>query len=315
MSIAKKESVLVIDDDKLNIIALTRILGSDYQVYFESDSESGIRAAKTLKPDLILLDVVMPKMTGFEVIRILKADEETRHIPVIFLTGRRDVQDEEAGFILGAIDYITKPFSAAVVKLRVSNQLKIISQMRTVYNLSVEDTLTGLGNRRHFNNILNKEWQKSARKHTPLGFMIIDIDHFKKYNDTYGHLSGDAVLRGVADAIKANALSATDQIARWGGEEFAIILPETDLPSAKIIAENVRSGVEAAVFEIEDNIMTSITISIGVHSIIAESDPGYTLKKFISDTDSALYKAKNQGRNKVIAIEQPEIEIKEAAHA
>jgi len=127
----KKESVLVIDDDKLNIIALTRILGSDYQVYFEGSGESGIRAAKTLKPDLILLDIVMPKTTGFDAIKILKNDEETRNIPVIFLTGRRDVQDEEAGFVLGAIDYITKPFSAPVVKLRVGNQLKIINKMRT----------------------------------------------------------------------------------------------------------------------------------------------------------------------------------------
>ena len=122
----KRESILIIDDDKLNIIALTRILGADYQVYFEGSGESGIKAAKTFKPDLILLDVLMPEITGFEVIKILKADEETKAIPVIFLTGRRDVQDEEAGFVLGAIDYITKPFSASVVKLRVGNQLKIM---------------------------------------------------------------------------------------------------------------------------------------------------------------------------------------------
>lgn len=122
----KKESILIIDDDKLNIIALTRILGADYQVYFEGNGESGIKAAKTFKPDLILLDVLMPEITGFEVIKTLKSDEETKGIPVIFLTGRRDVQDEEAGFVLGAIDYITKPFSASVVKLRVGNQLKIL---------------------------------------------------------------------------------------------------------------------------------------------------------------------------------------------
>jgi len=130
-----KESILIIDDDKLNIIALTRILSSDYQVYFERDGESGIEAAKTLKPDLILLDVIMPKMTGFEVIKILKADEDICNIPVIFLTGRRGIQDEEAGFALGAIDYITKPFSVPVVKLRVGNQLKIIQQMRQIDSL------------------------------------------------------------------------------------------------------------------------------------------------------------------------------------
>jgi len=126
MSAVKKESILVIDDDKLNIIALTRILNSDYQVYFESDGESGIKAAKTFKPDLILLDVVMPGMTGFEVIAALKNDEDTKNIPVIFLTGRRDIQDEEMGFVLGAVDYITKPFSTSVVKLRVCNHLKSV---------------------------------------------------------------------------------------------------------------------------------------------------------------------------------------------
>ena len=123
----KRESILIIDDDKLNIIALTRILGADYQVYFESGGENGIKVAKTLKPDLILLDVLMPEITGLEVIKFLKTDEETRDIPVIFLTGRRDVQDEEAGFVLGAVDYITKPFSASVVKIRVRNQLKIVT--------------------------------------------------------------------------------------------------------------------------------------------------------------------------------------------
>ena len=303
MSLLRKESILVIDDDKLNIIALTRILGSDYQVYFEGDGESGIKAARTFKPDLILLDVVMPKMTGFEVIKILKADEETANIPVIFLTGRRDVQDEEAGFVLGAIDYITKPFSASVVKLRVSNQLKIITQMRQIYSLSVEDALTGIGNRRHFNNILNQEWQRSVSDQTPLAFMILDIDHFKNYNDTYGHLSGDAVLKGAAQVIKSCAAPVTEHVARWGGEEFAIIYPGATVADAQTLAENVRTSIEAASFEIEGGISTKITMSIGVHSIIADTNPDYTLKNFISDTDAALYEAKKQGRNRVCAVE------------
>jgi len=304
MTIPKKESILVIDDEKLNIIALTRILGSDYQVYFESDGESGVEAAKTLQPDLILLDVVMPKMTGFEIIKILKSDEETRHIPVIFLTGRRDVQDEEAGFILGAVDYITKPFSASVVKLRVGNQLKIISQMRIIYNLSVEDALTGLGNRRYLNNVLNQEWQRSARQKLPLSFMIIDVDYFKKCNDTYGHLAGDTVLKGVAGVIRNCAARATDHVARWGGEEFAVILPETNLAGAGVVAERIRSNIEDAEFEVSDGIKIKITLSIGIHSAIVDADQGYTLKDFISDTDAALYEAKEQGRNRIIAVDR-----------
>jgi len=120
----KKGKLLIIDDDKLNIMALENTLSLDYQVYFEKDGKSGIKAAKTLEPDLILLDIVMPDITGFDVIKTLKLDKDTRNIPVVFLTGRKDVQDEEAGFILGANDYITKPFSPSVVKLRVENQLK-----------------------------------------------------------------------------------------------------------------------------------------------------------------------------------------------
>lgn len=304
MDMTKKESVLVIDDDKLNIIALTRILGSEYQVYFEGDGESGIRAAKTFKPDVILLDIVMPKMTGFEVIKVLKEDADTKDIPVIFLTGRRDVQDEEAGFILGAVDYITKPFSASVVKLRVASQFKIIKQLRKIYNLSVEDALTGLGNRRHFNNILNQEWQRSIRHKTPISFMILDIDFFKKYNDTYGHLSGDAVLKGAALVIKECAARATDHVARWGGEEFAVILPDTDLAGAKTVAESIRKAIEDATFVMEDNITTQITISIGVHCVVASCNEEYSLKNFISDTDAALYEAKKQGRNRVVAIKE-----------
>jgi len=299
----QKESILIIDDDKLNIIALTRILGADYQVYFEGDGESGIHSAKTFKPDLILLDLVMPKMSGYDVIKILKADEETRNIPVIFLTGRRDVQDEEAGFVLGAIDYITKPFSASVVKLRVGNQLKIVNQMRMIHNLSMEDALTGISNRHHFNNVLTREWERSVRQQLPLAFVIVDIDNFKTYNDTYGHLSGDAILKDTAKIIMNGVSKGKDCVARWSGKEFAIILPETNLAGAMAIAENIRQNVEATTFEIKDNVTTNIVVSIGVNSVIAEQDENYTLRDFISNTDAALTIAKKQGSNRVMPAE------------
>ena len=302
MMLCKKASILIIDDDKLNIIALTRILGSDYTVYFEGTGESGVKAAKMFKPDLIMLDVIMPNMSGFDVIKILKEDEETRDIPVIFLTGRRDVQDEEVGFVLGAVDYITKPFSVGVVKLRVENQLKIVSHMRTIYKISTEDALTCLGNRRHFNNVLDSEWKRSAMAKSHICFMVMDIDHFKKYNDTYGHLSGDAVLRGVADVIRNCVPESSDHISRWGGEEFALVLPESDINDGLLVAEKIRESMENTKFELEDNVETSITISIGVHSVVAGEQPDYTLKNFIADTDAALYNAKRQGRNRVVCV-------------
>ena len=299
---SKKETVLIIDDNKLNIMALIRILGSEYTIYFEDDAAKGIQAAKAFKPDLILLDVVMPDMTGFEVIKILKNDDSVRDVPVIFLTGRNDVQDEELGLVLGAVDYIRKPFSASVVMLRVGQQLKMQRLLREVYNLSVEDALTGLGNRRHFNNTLLQEWQRSARQQLPLGFMVLDIDHFKKFNDTYGHVSGDAVLKTAAAVIKAGASRATDHVARWGGEEFAVILYETDLVGTMIVAENIRQSIASTVFKLDDGVSVNITVSVGAHSIIAEADSAYTLKNFISDADAALYEAKNQGRNRVVAF-------------
>jgi len=303
MNHSKKETILIIDDSKLSIIALIRILGLEYTIYFEDDAEKGIQAARTFKPDLILLDIMMPGMSGFEVIKILKNEESTRDIPVIFLTGRGDVQDEELGFVLGAADYIKKPFSASIVMLRVAHQLKMQQLLREVYNLSVEDVLTGLGNRRHFNNVLMQEWQRSVRQQLPLGFMILDIDFFKKVNDTYGHLSGDAVLKAVATIIKESVARASDHVARWGGEEFAVILYETDINGTKIVAERLRQRIASTLFKLEGNAEINVTISIGIHSTVAEADSAYTLKNFISDADAALNDAKRQGRNRVVAFE------------
>ena len=303
MATDKRDTILIIDDSKLNVMALSRILSQQYSVFFEDSGEKGIRAAKLYKPDLILLDIIMPHMTGYKVIKILKADPETCNIPVIFLTGRGDVQDIELGFILGAVDYINKPFSPAVVMLRIRTQLKIVHQMRAIENLSREDALTRLGNRRQFNYILNQVWAVSKRQRLPLSLMIINIDRFKNYNDTYGHLSGDMVIKGIAEIISSCVLRATDHVARWGGEEFAVILPGTDLDGALLVSEKIRSGVENAVFELTGGAATNVTVSIGVHSVVVSTDDTYTPKHFISDTDAALYEAKKQGRNRIVAVE------------
>jgi len=296
-----KNSVLIVDDEGLNITALTHILNSDYTIYIEKDGIGCIETAKEMKPDLILLDVIMPAMDGFEVIKILKATAETRDIPVVFVTGLRNSQDEELGFVLGASDYINKPFNASVVKLRVKNQMQLVNQMREIRHLSITDTLTEVGNRRHFNDVIQQEWQRAVRRETNLSFMILDIDHFKMYNDTYGHLQGDIVLKNIANLINSRLLRPADQLARWGGEEFAIILPETDLDGAKNVAEDIRVAIENAEFMTVDNKPTRVTISIGVNSI-RPSREGYTLEKFVADADAALYKAKELGRNRVCVI-------------
>jgi len=177
-----------------------------------------------------------------------------------------------------------------------------IQEIAALYDISINDDLTGLGNRRYYNNVLSQRWNISLQRQEPLSFLILDIDHFKKVNDTYGHVSGDLVLKGIAAVLK-NSLRGSDHIARWGGEEFAIILTKTSMPSALKVAENVRSAVENAIFEIENERKIKLTVSIGVHSITVQPESEYTLVKFLSDADAALYRAKQTGRNKVCHVE------------
>ena len=294
--------VLAIDDSKLNLHALNQMLGDIYTVKCVSNPADGLAEVKSFKPDLILLDVVMPQMSGFDVITLIKEDEETRDIPVIFLTGLSDRKNELLGLSLGAVDYIKKPFDAHTVILRVKTQFKIINLLRELYTLSVTDHLTGLGNRRHFSKVLEAEWKRSSRSKRPLGFIISDIDHFKKFNDTFGHLSGDLVLRDVAKVIKESAKRVTDHVARWGGEEFAIILPDTDISGAFFVAEKVRAEVEKTTFRVENDVEVNVTISMGVNSVVVDSDSDFTVEKFLSETDDALYKAKELGRNRVFPV-------------
>jgi len=295
----EKNSVLIVDDEAINITALSLILRPDYNVYVEKDGLGCIESAKALKPDLILLDVLMPAMSGFEVIVHLKKDHETYDIPVIFVTGLDTDTDEEKGLVLGAADYMNKPYKAAIVRLRVKNQMTIINQMRLIKNLSVTDALTGLGNRRYFNEQLEQEWQIALRQKKNLGFMILDIDHFKIFNDTYGHLAGDEVLKHVSDIIKQKLLRATDKNARWGGEEFAIILPDTNLNGVLEVAENIRKSFEATTFKLSEDISANITISIGANSVTPQLNDSYSISNFIADADAALYRAKESGRNRV----------------
>jgi len=191
-------SVLIIDDETANIIALTNILSPEYEVYAAKNGADAIKIAKESLPDVILLDILMPDMDGYEVISLLKSSEDTRSIPVIFISGLGSEKDEEKGLLLGASDYITKPFNATIVKLRVQNQIQYSSQFNIVKALSLMDELTGLFNRRGFDSRLRLEWNRARREQAPVSLMMIDIDHFKKYNDSYGHTQGDVALQTVA---------------------------------------------------------------------------------------------------------------------
>jgi diguanylate cyclase (GGDEF)-like protein len=297
----KKNSILIVDDEKSNLMVLTHLLSQEYAIYTAKDGQDAINKAMKLLPDLILLDIVMPVMDGYEVLAALKGSEETRDIPVIFITGLDSSDDEEKGLVLKAADYISKPFLAAIVKLRIGNQIQIVNQMRTIERLSMIDQLTNIPNRRSFDNRLNMEWSRAIREKTPISLLIMDVDKFKVYNDTYGHQQGDVLLKTVAGVFTQTLKRPGDFAARWGGEEFVVLLPISDADGALQVAEQIRANVESAVIPCGDGGNTKVTISIGVNT----ERPNYDnlLESFISSADNALYAAKEKGRNRVCLYE------------
>ena len=298
-----KNTLLIVDDEEANLKTLTHILDSNYGIYTATSGENAIEKAKKYLPDLILLDILMPGMDGYQTLSEIKKCEELQNISVIFITGLDSDEDEEKGLALDAADYITKPFTALNVKLRVRNQIQIINQLRTIERLSMMDQLTELPNRRNFDERLHMEWNRAIREHTPVTIMVIDVDHFKNFNDTYGHQQGDLVLQIVAKTFPQTFRRSTDFAARWGGEEFAILLPNMPLDGALIVAEKIRAAIENAVIPCVDGSAVQVTVSIGVNSRIPER--GDTIDTFFSGADKALYTAKETGRNRVCHEVQP----------
>lgn len=297
-----RNSVLIVDDEPINIAALTHILHPLYTVYVCKDGQSTLDTALELMPDVILLDVIMPEISGFDVIAKLKKNEDTKNIPVIFVTGLTQQADEEQGLILGASDYIHKPFNPAIVKLRVQNQMQIVNQVRMIHHLSMTDALTGTANRRHFNSRLNQEWQRAVRDSTAVSLLLLDVDDFKKVNDTHGHLFGDAVLQNIANNIKLCLKRPMDLIARWGGEEFAILLPNTHIEGAIYVAEGVRQAIERRDHPAPELGDVMVTVSIGASCVLPDMEK--ELMEFVNEADQALYRAKELGKNRVCAFEE-----------
>jgi len=290
-----KYSVLIVDDELTNLVTLTDILEPEYEVSAIRDSLDVIETVRSDMPDVILLDIVMPNMDGYDVIKLLKKSKMTKEIPVIFITGLDDIEAEEKGLILGAADYIAKPFHAPIVKLRVRNQIKMLDQFRTILRLSMHDSLTGLPNRRNYESRLSYEWSRAQREQTPLSLLLIDVDNFKAYNDTFGHQQGDAALVSVVSKFNGVLKRPGDFAVRWGGEEFVIILPNTDTDGAMEVAEQLRQSVEEA--EIPGKQITNITVSIGVNTWVYGQES--TIDELMQNADTALYEAKHDGRNRI----------------
>lgn len=329
---SSKGDILIIDDTPNNVRLLSTLLTNHgYEVRGVINGEIGLRAARSAVPDLILLDISMPKLSGYDVCEALKADPLTQAVPVIFISAFNEVSDKVKAFEVGGVDYITKPFQWAEVLARVQNQLKIrllqkqLQARNTQLHLEIQerakaeaalqaaneklqalanqDGLTGTSNRRHFDDYLLRWWRDLAHHQGIISLILCDVDFFKPFNDHYGHLEGDRCLQILVQAIQ-NALNAIapphSLLARYGGEEFAIVLPETDIHQAQRIAEGIQDHVaQAQIPHAYSAIHPMVTFSLGIATLhpTADSSPD----DLISQADQALYMAKFQGRNQAIA--------------
>ena len=288
----KKAVILIVDDIATNIQTLATLFKDDYQVKVATNGERALElAVQEPIPDLILLDIEMPEMNGYEVLERLKNINEAEEIPVIFITGNDATNDEEKGLLLGAMDYITKPIRPAIVKARVKTQITIKRQRDELLYIALHDKLTGLHNRHYLAEIGNLKFARAKRHSEELSIIMCDIDHFKAVNDTYGHLGGDKVLQAMGTLLSSNKRDE-DFIARYGGEEFVLVLEHCSAQDAKTKADEIR--VALSKLQIDG---ISVTASFGVAQINSEHKDFEALLK---DADEALYKAKESGRNKTI---------------
>lgn len=292
----ERKRVLVVDDQVTNIQLLNHILQPIVDVSMARDGLQALALCGQVRPDLILLDIMMPGIDGIEVCKRLKADPATRDIPVIFVTGRDSGEDEAEGLDAGAVDFITKPFRAPAVVARVRNHLLLKAQADLLRQMAFIDGLTGAFNRRRFDEALEVEWRRARRSGEPLALVMIDVDHFKLYNDAYGHQAGDDCLRQIAMAMRGCLRRPGDLLARYGGEEFVCLLPATDIEGARRVADALGDAVEALDLKAAATASHErVTISRGIAATLVNADDGSTTLK--QAADSALYRAKHQGRN------------------
>jgi diguanylate cyclase (GGDEF)-like protein len=293
-------TVLVVDDAPSDLRLLVESLKDAYKVKVATSGTRALELARgPERPDLILLDVVMPGMDGYAVCQQIKADPATRGIPVIFISVQDDVEDEARGLGLGAIDYILKPIRPPIVQARVKNHIALKRSLDLLEHMTTVDHLTGVSNRRGFDEYLGMEWHRAMRTGEPLSLLAADLDHFKPYNDHYGHPAGDACLGAVALALRESVARITDMVARCGGEEFGCILPDTNVAGALAIAQDMRRRAAGLrITHAHSACSEYVSISIGVATQTPE--PGSSPRQLIDRADCALYEAKAAGRNRVV---------------
>lgn len=292
------ESILVVDDSLVQGMALRNILEQEYHVEICRSGEEALEKAPALLPSLILLDVIMQGMNGFETLVRLKELSATQNIPVILITSLSDVGNEEKGLSLGAVDYIVKPFNPSIVQARVRTHTQLYSYRRTFEALAMIDGMTGIPNRRYYEKQSKAEWFRAMRDQRPLSIGLMDVDFFKQYNDLYGHPNGDEALIRVAHILAGSLHRSSDFSARYGGEEFIFLLPNTPIESAKQIAGEICRKIEALHIPHEGSKHSVLTVSIGGVTVIPSKDQDFV--DCVQTVDKMLYRAKESGRNMVI---------------
>ncbi len=299
---AQKPLVLIVDDMPTNIQILAESLAEDYRIRVAVGGKAALDVVERQGvPDLVLLDVMMPGMDGYEVCRVLKENPRTSKVPVIFVTAMNEAADEERGLRAGAVDYITKPFHLPIIKARLRNHIKLKLMTDMLEAMAWLDGLTGIPNRRRFDDALETEWKRALRLGTSLSVIMADVDYFKNYNDQYGHDAGDICLKRVASALAGEVTRPADLVARYGGEEFILLAPETDADGAQVLAEHVRCGVERLNLPHEySNVAPCVTISVGYASMVPARLA--SAAALVQTADNMLYYAKRLGRNRSYGV-------------
>ena len=318
----RMNDILIVDDTPENLTVLRQMLTEHgYRVRPALSGEIALKAVQADIPNLILLDVMMPRMDGFEVCSKLKSESGTRDIPIIFISALNETEDKVKGFQAGGVDFITKPFHAAEVLARVETHLtlgnihlQLVDEIedrkraeknleeanRELERLALLDGLTKIANRRQFDRYLQQEWKCLRREQLPIAVILCDIDCFKRYNDAYGHVAGDKCLKQVAQGIRRVVKRPADLVARYGGEEFAVILTNTDIDGAVRVAEEIRKEVrDLKIPHVQSEVGRHISLSMGVDSTVPDRPDG--AEAFINDVDQFLYQAKDAGRDRIIA--------------
>ena len=292
------DKILIVDDSPVQANFLSSILSPDYEVTVVHTAEEGLGQAKAVEYSLILLDVIMPGMDGFQLLKMLQEEVILRHTPVILITSLNDIQNEERGLTLGAVDYITKPFHPAIVRARVHTHINLYKYRTQIEREATVDQLTGVPNRRRYDEVSVQRWQDAIRLGVPFSVCMFDIDKFKVYNDTFGHPAGDKVIKAVAETASSLLRRGTDFFARYGGEEFVALILGGGSENDFAHLCRVRQAVEELHIAHNPEVSPWVTISIGGISVLPKAESSFDT--YLKMADAMLYDAKRFGRNQVV---------------